>query len=79
MFCKHAHHRTRTYDLSITYDKYYQTPRLWQACDIEIMMAGYDVKWDTRCDNFIGNHSRGIACWYNYTSITHSVLNDNIL
>merc|ERR1712167_394728 len=21
--------RTRTYDLSITYDKYYQTPRLW--------------------------------------------------
>lgn len=21
--------QTRTYDLSITYDKYYQTPRLW--------------------------------------------------
>lgn len=21
--------KTRTYDLSITYDKYYQTPRLW--------------------------------------------------
>ena len=21
--------RTRTYDLNITYDKYYQTPRLW--------------------------------------------------
>merc|ERR1711907_483074 len=27
--------RTRTYDLSITYDKYYQTPRLW--------LFGYDV------------------------------------
>jgi len=39
-----AHHRTRTYDLSITYDKYYQTPRLWQACDIEIAVAEYDVK-----------------------------------
>merc|ERR1712048_1477511 len=26
--------RTRTYDLSITYDKYYQTPRLW--------LFGYD-------------------------------------
>lgn len=26
--------RTRTYDLSITYDKYYQTPRLW--------LSGYD-------------------------------------
>ena len=21
--------RTRTYDVSITYDKYYQTPRVW--------------------------------------------------
>ncbi|KAJ1654992.1 E2-like enzyme [Dispira simplex] len=26
--------RTRTYDISITYDKYYQTPRIW--------LAGYD-------------------------------------
>lgn len=26
--------RTRTYDLHITYDKYYQTPRLW--------LIGYD-------------------------------------
>lgn len=26
--------RTRTYDLYITYDKYYQTPRLW--------LFGYD-------------------------------------
>lgn len=26
--------RTRTYDLHITYDKYYQTPRLW--------LSGYD-------------------------------------
>ena len=26
--------RTRTYDLHITYDKYYQTPRLW--------LTGYD-------------------------------------
>lgn len=26
--------RTRTYDLHITYDKYYQTPRLW--------LFGYD-------------------------------------
>ena len=26
--------RTRTYDLSITYDKYYQTPRIW--------LFGYD-------------------------------------
>lgn len=26
--------RTRTYDLHITYDKYYQTPRLW--------VVGYD-------------------------------------
>lgn len=26
--------RTRTYDLSITYDKYYQTPRMW--------LCGYD-------------------------------------
>ena len=26
--------RTRTYDLNITYDKYYQTPRLW--------LYGYD-------------------------------------
>ena len=25
---------TRTYDLNITYDKYYQTPRLW--------LCGYD-------------------------------------
>lgn len=28
--------RTRTYDLHITYDKYYQVPRLW--------LAGYDEK-----------------------------------
>lgn len=28
--------RTRTYDLHITYDKYYQTPRLW--------LYGYDEK-----------------------------------
>ncbi len=27
---------TRTYDLNITYDKYYQTPRLW--------LSGYDEK-----------------------------------
>lgn len=27
---------TRTYDLNITYDKYYQTPRLW--------LVGYDEK-----------------------------------
>lgn len=27
---------TRTYDLNITYDKYYQTPRLW--------LIGYDEK-----------------------------------
>merc|ERR1712117_939523 len=27
---------TRTYDLNITYDKYYQTPRLW--------LFGYDEK-----------------------------------
>ena len=26
--------QTRTYDLHITYDKYYQTPRLW--------LSGYD-------------------------------------
>jgi len=26
--------QTRTYDLNITYDKYYQTPRLW--------LYGYD-------------------------------------
>ena len=26
--------RTRTYDVNITYDKYYQTPRVW--------LAGYD-------------------------------------
>lgn len=26
--------RTRSYDLSVTYDKYYQTPRLW--------LKGYD-------------------------------------
>jgi len=26
--------QTRTYDLNITYDKYYQTPRLW--------LFGYD-------------------------------------
>ena len=26
--------RTRTYDMSITYDKYYQTPRVW--------LFGYD-------------------------------------
>lgn len=26
--------RTRTYDLNITYDKYYQTPRIW--------LFGYD-------------------------------------
>lgn len=35
--------QTRTYDLYITYDKYYQTPRLW--------LFGYDevctwAKWD---------------------------------
>ena len=27
---------TRTYDLNITYDKFYQTPRLW--------LTGYDEK-----------------------------------
>jgi hypothetical protein len=26
--------RTRTYDVSVTYDKYYQTPRIW--------LTGYD-------------------------------------
>ncbi len=30
--------RTRTYDLHITYDKYYQTPRLW--------IFGYDEVLD---------------------------------
>lgn len=37
--------QTRTYDLHITYDKYYQTPRLW--------LFGYDeVGTWTKC-NFI--------------------------
>ncbi len=29
--------KTRTYDLSITYDKYYQTPRVW--------LCGYDEQY----------------------------------
>jgi len=34
--------QTRTYDLNITYDKYYQTPRLW--------LFGYDeVRRVQRC------------------------------
>lgn len=34
--------QTRTYDLYITYDKYYQTPRLW--------LFGYDeVKIEKKC------------------------------
>ena len=36
--------QTRTYDLNITYDKYYQTPRLW--------LFGYDeVTHLTFCSN----------------------------
>ena len=31
---------TRTYDLNITYDKYYQTPRLW--------LFGYDENREER-------------------------------
>lgn len=31
--------RTRTYDLYITYDKYYQTPRLWLFGYNEVKLA----------------------------------------
>jgi len=38
--------QTRTYDLNITYDKYYQTPRLW--------LFGYDeVRHFTSCYPFL--------------------------
>lgn len=30
---------TRTYDLHITYDKYYQTPRLWLTGYDEVLLA----------------------------------------
>ena len=29
--------QTRTYDLNITYDKYYQTPRLWLSGHDEVI------------------------------------------
>lgn len=29
--------QTRTYDLNITYDKYYQTPRLWLTGHDEVI------------------------------------------
>lgn len=35
--------KTRTYDLHITYDKYYQTPRLW--------VVGYDEVWWSLCNS----------------------------
>ena len=33
--------QTRTYDLNITYDKYYQTPRLWLFGYDEVMLLRY--------------------------------------
>lgn len=39
--------QTRTYDLNITYDKYYQTPRMW--------LYGYDeVEINILCNHLIG-------------------------
>jgi len=32
--------QTRTYDLNITYDKYYQTPRLWLFGYDEVILLG---------------------------------------
>ena len=31
--------QTRTYDLNITYDKYYQTPRMWLFGYDEVLLA----------------------------------------
>ena len=36
---------TRTYDLNITYDKYYQTPRLW--------LTGYNENRNVFCLFFL--------------------------
>ena len=45
--------QTRTYDLNITYDKYYQTPRLWlfgydevgQHCNLCHKLNENEVSW----------------------------------
>lgn len=38
--------RTRTYDLHITYDKYYQTPRLWVVGYNEVSLTWYATAAD---------------------------------
>lgn len=35
--------KTRTYDLSITYDKYYQTPRIWLSGYNEVMHSWTNI------------------------------------
>ncbi|GAB4858824.1 E2-like enzyme [Ancistrocladus abbreviatus] len=46
--------RTRTYDISITYDKYYQTPRVW--------LAGYDEVTIEEHPHFPGKHASIHPC-----------------
>ncbi|MBN3318438.1 ATG3 enzyme, partial [Atractosteus spatula] len=56
--------QTRTYDLYITYDKYYQTPRLW--------LFGYDEKL---AKNELVKHVQGqIAVQSEVTGTVHAVL-----
>lgn len=38
--------QTRTYDLNITYDKYYQTPRLWLYGYDEVKLTQYYVTYN---------------------------------
>ncbi|XP_026684887.1 ubiquitin-like-conjugating enzyme ATG3 [Diaphorina citri] len=45
--------RTRTYDLHITYDKYYQTPRLW--------LYGYNEYHHTLNPNTSSKHINPLA------------------
>lgn len=37
--------QTRTYDLNITYDKYYQTPRLWLSGHDEVQYKPTSVDY----------------------------------
>ena len=37
--------QTRTYDLNITYDKYYQTPRIWLFGYDEVVLNLYHTQY----------------------------------
>ena len=58
--------QTRTYDLNITYDKYYQTPRLW--------LFGYDEVWPLICTETSEKSWWEISIWHKPISLFYFLL-----